>query len=131
MGPTVHVFQLYRTAGLDAVWWRCISPNGRSLATCPAPLGSVADARAAIAALVERATTAEVLVRPTLAHRWRWSIQSGPEVLALGSSDHDRRIRCANAANQFVTQLPVASIDSVVHVFRRRDVTGARPVVAR
>lgn len=118
---TVHVFQLYRTAGDQLVWWRCLSSNGRSIAACPAPLASVAAAEAAIADLIERGAGADVVVRPTLAHRWRWTIQVGAETLAHGSADHDRRVRCENAARQFVLSLPAAEVDHVVHAFRRRD----------
>lgn len=131
MRPAVHVFQLYRTAGEELVWWRYISPNGRSLARCPAPLSSMAEARAAIAEVLDTITGAEVVVRPTLAQRWRWTLVRDSVVIVAGSGDHDRRVRCENAAERFIESAPTSILDSTVHVFRRRDLAGRVPEVAR
>ncbi|HMO10567.1 MAG TPA: hypothetical protein PKB06_03480 [Actinotalea sp.] len=121
MRPTVHVFQLYRTAGDEAVWWRYISPNGRSIASCPEPLASVTAAREAIDRLLGELPGAEVVVRPTPQHRWKWTLVTDERVVARGSGDHDRRLRCEEAARKFAETAAEATVDATVHVFRRRD----------
>lgn len=131
MRPAVHVFQLYRTAGEELVWWRYISPNGRSLARCPAPLSSMAAARASIAEVLEVLADLEVVVRPTNVQRWRWTLVRDQEVIVAGSGDHDRRVRCENAAERFVDTAPTSVVDTTVHVFRRRDLAGRVAEVAR
>lgn len=127
MRPSVHVFQLYRTTGEEYVWWRYISPNGRSVARCTAPLTSLAEARASIETVRTQHEDAEIAVRPTAAHRWRWTLVREGEVIARGSGDHDRRVRCESAAERFLETVPTAEIDPVVHVFRRRDIAGRLP----
>jgi len=124
MRPAVCVFQLYRTAGEDIVWWRYISPNGRSIARCAEPLSSASDARASIARVIYSLEQATPIVRPTMHDRWRWTLVLDGEVVARGSGDHDRRVRCEHAALKFIESAPVATLDAVVHTFRRRDMTG-------
>lgn len=120
MRPAVHVFQLYRRAGEEQVWWRYISPNGRSVASCVGPLPSLAGARASIDQVVTSAGDGEITVRPTPDHRWRWTLNLGGEVIARGSGDNDRRLRCLRAAEKFVQTVATAEVDPAVHTFRRR-----------
>lgn len=124
MRPATHVFQLYRTAGEDQVWWRYISANGRGIARCPEPMSSLAEARDAIARVRRSVDEAAIVIRPAANNRWRWILTIGEEVVARGSGDHDRRVRCSNAAERFVETVAGAVIDDAVHVFRRRDLAG-------
>ncbi|WP_024287394.1 hypothetical protein [Cellulomonas sp. KRMCY2] len=120
MRPVRHVFQLYTMAGDDLVWWRFLSSNGRCLARCPEPLGSVAEARAAIASAVAALDRATVVVRPVSDNRWRWTMRLDGTVVAVGSPDHDRRVRCEHAAHRFAAAAPAAAVDPIVHTFHRR-----------
>lgn len=124
MRPATHVFQLYRTAGEDQVWWRYISANGRGIARCPEPMSSLAAAQNAIARVRHCAEEAEIVIKPAAQNRWRWILTLGDEVVARGSGDHDRRVRCSHAAERFVETVAGAVIDEAVHVFRRRDLAG-------
>ncbi|NTW41840.1 MAG: hypothetical protein HGA44_18495 [Cellulomonadaceae bacterium] len=121
MRPVVHVFQLYTTGGEDLVWWRFISPNGRSLARCASPLTSTTEARASIATTVGALDRATASVRPASDNRWRWALSIDGELAVLGSGDQDRRVRCEHAWQRFVVAAPLAVVDQTVHSFRRRD----------
>lgn len=124
MRPVAHVFQLYRIAGEDIVWWRYLSANGRCLARCPAPLGSIPEARIAIASTVASLGLTTLAIRATPVGRWRWSLLIGDAPVVVGSGDQDRRTRCEHAGRRFMTGAPCADIDSHVHMFRRRDTAG-------
>ena len=128
MRPVVHVFQLYTMGGQDIVWWHFSSPNGRRLARCAAPFGSISEARGSLAAIVPELSRATATVRPTPANRWRWMLALDGVPIVLGSGDQDRRVRCEDAWQRFVTAAPTALIDPAVHTFRRRD-SGRTPQV--
>lgn len=129
MRAVMHVFQLYTVAGVDIVWWRFLSPNGRCLARCPGPLASVAEARLTIASTIAVLDRAEVAVRSTPDYRWRWTLVADGEVVARGSGAQDRRVRCELAARRFVLATTDAVIDPTVHTFRRRDSGRARQAI--
>lgn len=87
-------------------------------------MGSLDAARDAIARVRDCADDAEIVVRPSAQNRWRWLLTFDDEVVARGSGDHDRRVRCSKAAEHFVETVADALVDEVVHVFRRRDLAG-------
>ncbi len=121
MRPAVHVFQLYSTIGVDGVWWRFLSPNGRGLARGPIGYPTADGASAGLAAAIAALPDACVVVRPTVDNRWRWRLDLDGEPLVLGAGAQDRRVRCEAAWRRFVDSAPDGFLDPVVHSFRRVD----------
>ena len=122
MRPAVHVFQLYSTVGVDGVWWRFLSPNGRGLARGPRGYETVEVASAGLAWMIEVLPEANVVVRPTADNRWRWRLDLGDEPIVVGAGAQDRRVRCEAVWRRFVDSAPDGYVDPVVHTFRRIDI---------
>lgn len=120
MPPAAHMFQLYRPAEERTVWWRLISPNGRSLARAPHAFASPGEARASIQRLVALLPVGVIAIRPAPNGRWSWSISVGDEVLVRSAIDQDRRVRCEQSARYFVDLAGVCPVDEELHVFRVR-----------
>ncbi len=121
MRPSVHYVQLYRNVGEAAVWWRAMSSNGRPLGRCVAPADGLDAATAHLRRVVALLDGAEVTVRATSTHGWRWTLVAGDEPLATGAHENDRRTRCVMAGRYFVATLPAAAQVRTVEVFGRRD----------
>ncbi|WP_456846737.1 hypothetical protein [Cellulomonas sp. P5_C6] len=113
------VFQIYRFAGDDVVWWRLVSPNGRGLARAGVPGRDVAEVRATLDGLPDRLPMLDELVRLTADYRWRWSLRDGGIDVAQGIGDQDRRVRCVHACRAFAALVPDARVDPVVATYRR------------
>ncbi len=121
MRPAVHVFQFFATAGIDGVWWRFLSPNGRGLARSPQGYPTLDDASTGLSQAIAVLPDTSVIVRPTPDNRWRWRLDLDGEPLVLGAGAQDRRVRCEAACQRFVDSAPDGFVDPVVHTFRRVD----------
>ncbi|WP_344857182.1 hypothetical protein [Cellulomonas soli] len=122
------VFQLYRFTDEDTVWWRLVSPNGRGIARVPHGLPDPDAARESIAGVVAVVDRLDPLLRLTPEYRWRWELQHAGASVVHGIGDHDRRVRCENAAHRFLQIAADAPTDPVVCTFRR---VGPAPRLAR
>jgi hypothetical protein len=122
MRASEPVFQLYRCAGGDRVWWRLLSPNGRALGRVGSPLVDLAGCLAAIALVRDHLAELAPCVRLSAGVRWHWTLSLHDVVVVVGLCDHDRRIRSVEAWRRFVDVAAAAPVDVRVHDF----VAGAR-----
>jgi hypothetical protein len=126
MRASQPVFQLYRRAGDDRVWWRLLSPNGRGLGRVGSPLEDLAGCLASIALVRDHLTELAPCVRLSTGVRWHWTLSLYDVVVVVGLCDHDRRIRSVEAWRRFVEVAAGAPIDVRVH-----DFVAAAPLDAR
>ena len=128
MRTVAPVFQIYRFADDDVVWWRLVSPNGRGIARSTVALPSPAAARASLDAVRASVMDLVPVLRLTQTYRWQWVLTADGAPVVQGIGDQDRRVRCAHACRGFVLLAPDAALDPTVATFRR---SSAPPVSAR
>jgi uncharacterized protein YegP (UPF0339 family) len=111
----VH-FQMFSAGPELPVRWRLLSANNREMARGSIEYPTAEDCLTGIDELRLKVGDLEPFVRRTPAHQWQWELQQAGRRVVLAGHTFDRQIRCAQALQHFLDNVPEARVAEAVMV---------------
>jgi hypothetical protein len=100
--------------------WRLVASNNRAMAGSVNDFGTFAEARTAIAQLLDVLPTADVRLASTPDDKWRWTLLTEGIPAAWSLRTYARRLECEQSAASVVRLAPLAEPAHVLRVFGDR-----------